>query len=95
MTKLVLSKDEVKQIVYEGHPTYEVVEEGDWTQDHKYQYCTIIFKDTTTDKHYEMGISRSGSYHTDWYYSWEDSGEEAVEVKKVTKTITVESWEAV
>lgn len=44
----------------------EVVEQGEWTQDHKYQSCeTIVRFDGAL---YSVQQSRSGSYHSDWHY---------------------------
>jgi hypothetical protein len=47
-----------------------VVESGEWTDDGKYSYCDIIFQ--KDNKTYELNVSRSGSYFTDYYYCWED-----------------------
>lgn len=67
---------------------YEVIEEGDWTQDHKYQWRTLIFK--FEGLLYSISTNRSGSPFTDWYYEWEDTKEfEAYRVEPITKTITV------
>jgi hypothetical protein len=63
---LKLWKDE--DCAYSGEPEgWEVVEETDWTQDHKYQYQeTTYHKD---GQYFSVTQSRSGSYHTDWYYN--------------------------
>lgn len=47
---------------------FEVVEEDDWTQDHKYQYRTNIYRFIEHDVYFGVSESRSGSYHSDWYY---------------------------
>jgi len=49
---------------------YEVVEEGDWIDDGKYQYRNFDVK--IADKYYSFSDSRSGSYYSDWYYSIQD-----------------------
>lgn len=68
----------------------ELVEEGDWTQEHKYQYSTDIYGDGEGN-FYAVHNSRSGSYHTDWYY-----GAPSVNaVKKTEKVIRVTEWVAV
>lgn len=59
---------------------FEIIDEGEWVQEHKYQYKEIIFK--FEDKFYSLSESRGGSYHTDWYYESEDWGKE-VEVTEV------------
>jgi hypothetical protein len=71
---------------------FEIVEDDDWTQDHKYQHCTQIFKDGEGN-FFSVTNSRSGSYHTDWYYQ-EPHVEQVKRVEKVV-TKTVVSWEAV
>jgi hypothetical protein len=71
---------------------FEEVDEGDWTQEGKYQTNKCVVKHTATGKCFEIYQRRSGSYHTDWYYNTPDVGNE---VRKVTKTITIEEWEAV
>ncbi|NVZ18545.1 hypothetical protein HX794_02695 [Pseudomonas costantinii] len=90
-----LDKGATQQLTWGDHADFELIEEGEWTQDHKYQHCDFIVKHTETGKFYEFSISRSGSYHTDWYYSYEDEEADLTEVQKVTKTFTREVWQAV
>lgn len=71
---------------------WEVEDEGDFCQDHKYQQATNIIKHVESGRFFEVSCSRSGSYHTDWYYTYDD---EPFEVKKVIKVIKQETWEAV
>ena len=84
-----LSKEVVQDLFFEDYTDeFEVVEEGDWTQDSKYQIRTIVFK--YDGLLYSITVSRSGSPFTDWYYEWEDTDVfEAYRVEPVTKTITV------
>lgn len=70
-------------------------EEGDWDVDSKYQFITNIYFQESTSKYFSVTISRSGSSFTDWYYSFEDSGDDLVEVKLVEKVTVVKSWEPV
>lgn len=81
----------------EGSDDLDLVlhEEGDWEVDCKYQHMTNIYFQESTGKYFSMDISRSGSPFTDWYYSYEDSGSELIEVKLVEKVTVVKSWEAV
>lgn len=65
----------------------EVIEEGDWINDHKYQYKTDIIK--YNNKYYEIMQNRSGSYWSDYDYG--DS--EIHEVTPVKKMIEVTTWE--
>lgn len=51
-----------------------VVEEGEWISDGKYEYQDIII--SIDGKFYDVGISRTGSYYTDWSYSFEYGGTE-------------------
>lgn len=70
---------------------FTVVEEGDWTQEHKYQSAEHIIKHKLSGRHFCVSQSRSGSYHSDWYYGESDLSE----VKQVTETITVTKWVSV
>lgn len=63
---------------------FEHVEEGEWVQDCKYQYCTDVYLHIPSGRYVALHQSRSGSYHTDWYYNDPDLSE----VFKVTETIT-------
>lgn len=73
--------------------TLDVVETGVWDgADEKYQSLELIFTDGV--RFYSGEVIRSGSYFSDWNY--EDYGDaDIVEVRKVTRTITVERWESV
>lgn len=72
---------------------WEVAEDDDWTQDHKYQHCTRVIKHTVSGRCFSVSASRSGSYHTDWYYSYDDMTEVKAVSREVTQTIT--EWVAV
>ena len=63
----------------------EVVEEGDWTQDYKYQYSETIVKDDEGN-HFMLSNSRSGSPFTDWEYG-EPSITQVVPKVKVISTV--------
>jgi hypothetical protein len=71
---------------------FELVEDDDWTQEHKSQYLTQVFKDGEGN-YFRIDNNRQGSYHTDWYYGQPD----ITQVKRVEKVVTktVVSWEAV
>lgn len=58
----------------------EMLEEGDWTQDHKYQFrlSYVKYKGVII----EIQESRIGSPFTDWFY--EDTGIRECEVKEET-----------
>jgi hypothetical protein len=68
---------------------WEEIEEGDWTQEGKYQFSQSIV--SKNDKFFAINQGRSGSYHTDWYY--DDA--EVYEVVREEKIITTVQWVAV
>lgn len=65
------------------HDLLEIVEEGDWIADGKYHYLDTIVK--FKDQYFSIQESRSGSYHTDWYYN--DSYIYPCERKEETKVV--------
>lgn len=67
---------------------WEAVDDGEWTQDGKYQSCSRIVKHTESGRCFCVNAGRSGSYHSDWYYSYDA----LTEVVAQTKTITVTEW---
>lgn len=66
-----------------------ILQDGDWVQEHKYQFRTSIVE--YEGKTYGINESRSGSYHTDWYY--DDPSVDEVEKKEEIVTIT--KWVAI
>lgn len=81
--------DNLDEDVYDANGLH-VVEDEDWTQDGKYQYADIIVGDNEGN-FFCLNNSRSGSYHTDWYY-----GEPSIyQVKRVEKVVTTVVWEGV
>jgi len=91
MPSIILTKEEVKEIVFEDYDenTLEVVEDNDWIDDGKYSFKDIIFK--KGNKFYRLEVSRSGDYYSDYYYCWEDEDEfECNEVEK--KEVVVTKW---
>lgn len=70
---------------------FDIVEEGEWTQEGKYQEAEHIVKHGPSGRHFCISQSRSGSYHSDWYYG--ESG--LCEVKCITEVVTVTKWVAV
>ena len=79
-----------------GSDVWEVVEDGEWTQDHKYQYKESVVKHIPTGKFYLYGVSRSGSPFTDWYYSYEYGDyPDLCEVTQEGRTIVQQYWKVV
>ena len=68
----------------------EYIETTKWEDDGKYQYCTIIFKDLSDNKIYSAGVTRCGSYFSDYDFQFEDN---CHEVEKREKVISV--WEII
>lgn len=67
---------------------WEVAEDDDWTQEHKYQHTCRIIKHTESGRCFAVSAGRSGSYHTEWYYSYDA----LTEVEAVTRQITMTEW---
>lgn len=70
---------------------YTEIEEGEWTQDHKYQYNYFIAK--IGEQYFTFNQSRSGSYHTDWYYSIDSVSEMNKFEGNTVLTFTVKNTE--
>lgn len=67
---------------------FDEFEGGDWDDQGKYQWSTDIYKITTEDGSFLLSttVQRSGSYHSDYYYSIWDV--DMVVAEEVTRTIT-------
>ena len=84
------------ECVHYGALDWEVVEEGDWTQDYKYQYQTNIVKHKPTGKFYKYSVHRSGSPFTEWNYSYDYCNyPDLIEVVQKERVITQAYWEEV
>lgn len=70
---------------------FTLLVESDWTQDHKYQTSAPIVQHRDSGRMFCVSRSRSGSYHSDWYYS----DAYVTEVRKVQKTIVVDTYEEI
>lgn len=92
--KIELTADETRELwENQGSDKYKQIELEDWVDDGKYSYCSAIYQDTESGKHYCLSVDRSGSYFTDYTYSYEYSGNALVEVvqEQIMKTI----WKAI
>lgn len=67
---------------------FVLVEDDDWTQEHKYQNRVQIWYYPARGVYFQVYESRSGSYHTDWYYNPAEVDLVIKHEKVVTKTIT-------
>ena len=93
---ITITDIEMMEEVKYGGDDWELVEDGEWTQDYKYQHKESVVKHVPTGKFYHYEISRSGSPFTDWYYSYEDGDyPDLVEVEKKERVITETYWSVV
>lgn len=81
-----------KQIINCDMYGWEYEVEGDWSQDGKYQHCTHVIKHEASGRCFEVSAARSGSYHSEWYYTFDN---DPVEVRKEIVMQPVEKWIAV
>ena len=86
-----LTQDQMKLIMDlnkgEEEDGFQVIVEGEWVSEGKYDFREIIFRHQ--EKFWSLGVSRSGSYHTEYeydVYAGHHSGE-VTEVVPVEKTI--------
>ena len=73
---------------FEDSDYLEEVDHDEWTQNHKYQYRQVVYYSKKHNVHVAVNETRSGSYHTDWYYMEPDVSLVEKRERKVTKTIT-------
>ncbi|ANA49422.1 ribonucleotide reductase [Salmonella phage vB_SnwM_CGG4-1] len=66
----------------------EEVETKDWVQEHKYQRRQSIYYSTKHDVYIAVNETRSGSYHSDWYYIAPNVSLVEKHERVVTRTIT-------
>lgn len=102
MGKIVLNQNQMEEVLecrvgktaeVDGL-IFRVVEEYDWTQDHKVQYSNKIIE--VDSKFYNVDFDRSGSHWTDWYFGFRESGSSTFEWPEVVKVqITKYEWRAV
>lgn len=90
-----ITDSEMMEEIECGSGVWEVVDEGEWTQDYKYQHIQSVVKHIPTGKFYQYELSRSGSPFTDWYYSYEDGDyPELFEVVQAERVITQKYWKS-
>ncbi|ARW57498.1 hypothetical protein [Kosakonia phage Kc304] len=73
---------------FEDSDYLDVDEAEEWTQNHKYQYRQVVYWSTKHNVHVAVNETRSGSYHSDWYYSEPEVSLVEKRQREVTKTIT-------
>jgi hypothetical protein len=94
MNKIKVDKSELGDIL-SGDGTeedaWELIEEGEWVQDYKYQFRAVILRRKSDDTYWRYGESRTGSAFSEYHYDdqYEDHYE-LVQVKKVY--VTVHEW---
>ena len=87
-----IENEEMWEAIEYGNGDWEIVVDGDWIQDVKYQNRENVVLHKPTGKHYCYSYYRSGSPFSDWYYSTEDEYPELFEVVKKTRTIVEQYW---
>lgn len=65
----------------------------EWTQEHKYQMNDVVVRHIPSDTYWTMWNSRSGSYHSDWYYDPTQIEQVSRHEEVVTKVVI--TWKAV
>ena len=91
-----ITDSEMMEDIECGSDVWEVVEDGEWTQDHKYQYKESVVKHIPTGKFYQYGVSRAGSPFTDWGYSYEYGDyPDLCEVTQEERTIVQQYWKVI
>lgn len=82
----------LKEVHIEDMPDeYEIIEEGTWEQEHKYQHSYVILKHLPSATFWGVSLTRYGTY-------WEGYETEVSDVRRVEpreETITVIRWETV
>lgn len=99
MTTLKLTVSELEDLTIEGEITTEagvnlnVVKDGRWVSEGKFESKTVIFTDG--QRHYRGEVMREGSPFTDytWGSEWDGGNADIEEVAQVERTILV--WETV
>lgn len=80
-----ITEDQAAEIGNECSDEFEHVETTEWEDGGKYSYCNVIFKHD--GKFYSMTIYRSGSYYSEYYFTYDT---ECPEVEKIP--VTVLQW---
>lgn len=83
-----MNKQEVLDLYIDESDDLVELSQGDWIQDHKYQYRETIVQVRATGEHYMITDNRSGSYHTDWCYDESYINK----VRPVEKQVTITEW---
>lgn len=97
MTKIkVINDEDFQECLYgdcDGY-NFELVEEGEWTQDYKYQHRNIILRRISDGTFWMHSEARTGSPFTDWHY--QNSGSEYIELVQVERVeIKTHEWKVV
>ena len=72
--------------------SFDVVDEGDWSDEGKYQLCSSIVKSKETGKYYAIHESRSGNGR--YYFDYDYGDPEFNEVERIEE-VKVVSWKAI
>lgn len=92
LNELLSHKNSDGVVFADDLPEYWIeVDEGNWEQNGKYQYCSQIVQHLPSGRHFMLSQSRTGSPFTDWDYTETDVDE----VKKEVRVIEQIVWAAV
>ena len=87
--KKTITEAEAQLIWREDDPRFEEVECEPWDDDGKYQNTIKIVRELDTGLMWSLGVTRTGSYYTDYYYQFTPS---LVCVEKRERTVVVSEW---
>lgn len=87
----ILTAEEAEALLnFEEVDGWSIEDEGEYTQDYKYQSREVIIKNEATGKFYSVCQTRSGSPFTDWHY--EDIEDVTVNDEVVKKEVVKYEW---
>lgn len=79
--KIPITEEYAERLFFnEGDDQYDLMDFDEWIGGGKYESCAPVYRSKTSGQHFAMFISRSGSYHSDYYYNFPS---ELVEVKEI------------
>lgn len=92
---MTFSKEHMLMVVDGDCPTddYEIVEQSDWTVDHKYEYRDTIF--SFKGEFFMITEGRSGSYFTEYNYDSEYWNDEVETTAVEQVEVTIKEWRAI
>lgn len=85
--QFTLEKEDYNSLLFgDSTEMFEVVDEGSWESEGKWESKQVVFKDIESGQHFIIEGTRSGSYYSDYYY---EDDYEAVAVEPVEKVVVI------